>query len=192
MAAGAILFSTKSFERLLRLYEMLLDSVTDPALRSSILMFLIESLEAQEKREEQKVYIADLEETNRYPIHTLIFKEWNAIALGDEEQAARALEAWKVVTEHPYVRSQLCLELARNLETAGDMNPALEFLQDAAVNARDLFPVMPEIFRMAVKHGKTTWLEGVLMDDLNFLAGGGDPSSRFLLVRPTSWPLSPR
>jgi tetratricopeptide (TPR) repeat protein len=186
MAAGAVLFSTKSFERLLRLYEMLLDSVTDPALRSSILMFLIESLEAQEKREEQRVYIADLEETNRYPIHTLILKEWNAIALGDEEQAARALEAWKVVTEHPYVRSQLCLELARNLETAGDMNPALEFLQDAAVNARDLFPVMPEIFRMAVKHGKTTWLEGVLIDDLNFLGGGGDPSSRFLLVRPTS------
>ncbi len=186
IAAGAILFSTKSFERLLRLYEMLLETVTDPALRSSILLFLIETLEAQEKRDEQKALIADLEETNRYPIHTLIFKEWNALALGDEEQAARALEAWKMVTEHPYIRSQLCLELARNLEKAGDINPALEFLQDAAVNARDIFPVMPEIFRMAIRQGRTSWLESVLVDDLTFLTGGGDPSTRFLLVQPAS------
>lgn len=186
VSAGSILFSTKSFERLLRLYEVAIDTITDTALKSAIIMFLVDALVGQGKIEGMQDYLLHLESIGRYPIHALIFKEWFQLQSRGDEEVIGTLEKWKVATEHPLVRAHLCLELARDSENRGNTDLALEILREAAHNGRDFFPTIPELMRMGVRTGNTAWLEEVIIDDISSVSQGGDPASRFLLAEPAS------
>ena len=186
IAAGSILFSTKSYERLLRLYEMARESVADAGLRSAILMFLFECVEGLGQSEGLEDLTAALESAKRYPVHALALQEWCHLAAGREEAACAAAERWKVVTEHPYVRAHFCLELARHSEALGKKDLAVELLREAAYNGRDFFPTIPELLRAGAGAADPSLLEEAVVDDISMLVQGGDPSARFLLARPAS------
>ena len=186
ISAGSILCSTESFERLLHLYGAAIENVTEPALKSAVIMFLIEALVSTGQDKEAMEHLLDLEEMGKYPVHSLVLQEWQHLRSGNEEELRQVIEKWKVVSENPYVRSQLCLELARENEKQGNAGLALELLREAAYNGRDYFPTMPEIISAGVRKGELAWLEEMIIDDIDALAQGGDPSSRFLLVEPAS------
>ncbi len=147
-------------------------------------MFIIEAQTAQNQGESLEGYLQQLESLGRYPVHSLVFQEWNRLRSRSAEEAFSVLQRWKVASEHPYVRSHLCLELARINEAKGNRQLAMELLREAAHNGRDFFPVIPELVGMGVRSGEAGWLEEVILDDIGALQQGGDPQSRFILVRP--------
>ncbi|MFH1437578.1 MAG: hypothetical protein ABIJ56_17865 [Pseudomonadota bacterium] len=186
ISAGSILCSTESFERLLHLYGAAIENVTDPALKSAFIMFLVEALVSMGQDKQAMEYLLDLEGMGKYPVHSLVLQEWQHHVSGSEDNLRQIVEKWKVVSENPYVRSQLCLELARENEKQGNADLARELLREAAYNGRDFFPTMLEIICTGVRRGEFAWLEEMIIDDIDALAQGGDPASRFLLVKPAS------